>query len=137
MSVAGRLHHFRTFSRGPAVSINRPSSLLSVVANTARSGHTNKNNFFPQMNADKHRCFLAFACGEANKKRFKLLNICVHLWKKIILMFFEGQERVDFSLSTNYLECGYAARIAHSRFSREDPRYSMNGLTNKNNIFRK
>ena len=29
-------------------------------------------NIFPQMNADKHRCFLAFAYGEANNKCFYL-----------------------------------------------------------------
>ena len=28
--------------------------------------------FNPQMNADKHRYFLAFACGEANNKHFYL-----------------------------------------------------------------
>jgi hypothetical protein len=47
--------------------------------------------FNPQMNADKHRYFLAFACGEANNKHFYLclsVFICVYLCSSVDNIFF-------------------------------------------------
>jgi hypothetical protein len=42
----------------------------------AGSGHHMQKTFYPQINADEHRYFFAFACGEATNKTFLSVFIC-------------------------------------------------------------